>query len=87
MARNIGQGGGRRGAIRGRTQFMLPSGHYAKRDRKTGGILAIKADRKPFKGVVKEKELIQQDQNQIQDEDFDRSRSVQPESWQGYIAG
>jgi len=56
MAKNGGPGGGRRGAIRGRTQFRLPSGHYAKRDRRTGEILAIKADLKPFKNVVKEKD-------------------------------
>ncbi len=56
MAKNGGPGGGRRGAIRGRTQFRLPNGHYAKRDRLTGEILAIKADLKPFKNVVKEKD-------------------------------
>ncbi|HWV25386.1 MAG TPA: hypothetical protein VNZ58_14455 [Thermomicrobiales bacterium] len=54
MAKNTGKG--RRGAIRGRTQFRLPSGHYAKRDRRTGEILAIKKDMKPFKGVVMEKD-------------------------------
>jgi hypothetical protein len=53
VAKNIG--GGRRGAIRGRTQFRLPSGHYAKRDRATGEILSVKADRAPYKGVVIEK--------------------------------
>lgn len=56
MARNTGKG--RRGAIRGRTQFRLPSGHYAKRDRRTGEILAIKKDMKPFKGVVMEKDTV-----------------------------
>ncbi len=55
MAKNSLNGGGRRGAVRGRTQFLLPNGHYAKRDRKTGEILAVKADRTPFKGVVIEK--------------------------------
>ena len=54
MAKNGAKGGGRKGAIRGRTQFLLPNGHYAKRDRKTGEILSIKADTKPYKGVVKE---------------------------------
>ena len=56
MARNTGKG--RRGAIQGRTQFRLPSGHYAKRDRRTGEILAIKKDMKPFKGVVMEKDAL-----------------------------
>ena len=54
MAKN--KGGRRIGAIRGRTQFLLPNGHYAKRDRATGEILSIKADRKPYKNVVIERE-------------------------------
>ena len=54
MAKNGAKGGGRKGAIRGRTQFLLPNGHYAKRDRKTGEIISVKADTKPYKGVVKE---------------------------------
>lgn len=53
MARN--KGGRRVGAIRGRTQFMLPNGHYAKRDRRTGEILSIKADKKPYKNVIIER--------------------------------
>ncbi len=55
MATNSRNGRGRRGAVRGRTQFKLPSGHYAKRDRLTGEILSIKADLKPYKGIVIEK--------------------------------
>lgn len=55
MARNNPNGRGRLGAIRGRTQFKLPSGHYAKRDRQTGEILSVKADFKPYKGIVIEK--------------------------------
>jgi hypothetical protein len=55
MARNIRNGRGRRGAIRGRTQFKLPNGHYAKRDRQTGEIISVKADLKPYKGIVIEK--------------------------------
>lgn len=55
MATNRRNGRGRRGAIRGRTQFKLPSGHYAKRDRATGEILSIKADFEPYKGIVIEK--------------------------------
>lgn len=54
MAKN--KGGRRIGAIRGRTQFMLPNGHYAKRDRRTGEILSIKADLKPYKNVVIERD-------------------------------
>jgi hypothetical protein len=53
MAKNIG--GRRIGAIRGRTQFRLPSGHYAKRNRWTGEILSVKADLEPYKNVVIEK--------------------------------
>lgn len=51
MARNRGTGG-RTGAVRGRTQFRLPNGHYAKVDRSTGRILSVKADRAPYKGIV-----------------------------------
>lgn len=54
MAKNVG--GRRIGAIRGRTQFRLPSGHYAKRNRQTGEVLSIKADRKPYKNVIIERE-------------------------------
>jgi hypothetical protein len=54
MAKNGAKGDGRKGAIRGRTQFLLPNGHYAKRDRKTGAIISVKADTKPYKGIVKE---------------------------------
>lgn len=54
MAKNR-KGGGRVGAVRGRTQFQLPNGHYAKRDTRTGEILSVKADLKPYKGIVKEK--------------------------------
>ncbi len=50
MARN--RPGGRRGAVRGRTQYRLPNGRFAKVDRATGRILGIKADRQPYKGIV-----------------------------------
>lgn len=53
MAKN--KGGRRVGAIRGRTQFRMPDGHYAKRDRRTGEILSIKADTKPYKNVIIER--------------------------------
>jgi hypothetical protein len=55
VAKNGANGGGRRGAIRNRTQFELPSGHWAKRDTRTGEIISVKADRTPYKGVVREK--------------------------------
>lgn len=54
MAKNVG--GRRIGAIRGRTQFMLPNGHYAKRNRWTGEIMSVKADLKPYKNVIIERE-------------------------------
>ena len=56
MARNVG--GRRIGAIRGRTQVKLPNGHYAKRDRRTGEIISIKADLKPYKNVIIEREPV-----------------------------
>jgi hypothetical protein len=43
------------GAVRGRSQFKTSSGNAAKRDTKTGRILNVKSDKKPFKGVRKEK--------------------------------
>lgn len=53
MAKNIG--GRRIGAVRGRTQFQLPDGRWAKRDRTTGAVIAIKKDGEPFKGVARER--------------------------------
>jgi hypothetical protein len=44
MAKNPPPGPGRRGAVKGRSQFIGP-----------GRILDVKADLKPFKGVRKEK--------------------------------
>lgn len=55
MARNIG--GRRIGAVRGRTQFQLPNGLWAKRNRATGAIIAVKKDGEPFKGVVRERSI------------------------------
>ncbi len=46
---------GRRGAVKDRSQFVGPGGHYVKRDSNTGRILNVKADQAPFKGVRKEK--------------------------------
>ena len=55
MAKNAPPGPGRRGAVKGRSQFVGPGGHHVKRDAQTGRILDVKADLKPFKGVRKEK--------------------------------
>jgi hypothetical protein len=56
MAKNGQAGNGRVGAVKNRTQFETPSGHYAKRDSDTGRILDVKTSSKtPFKGVTKEK--------------------------------
>jgi hypothetical protein len=37
---------------------MLPNGHYAKRDRRTGEVLSVKADLKPYKNVIIEREPV-----------------------------
>lgn len=54
MAKNTGRGH-RIGAVRGRSQTTTRSGHPVSRDAKTGRFLNVKSDRKPFKGVRKEK--------------------------------
>jgi hypothetical protein len=55
MAKNAPKGPGRRGAVKGRSQFIGPGGHHVKRDTETGRILDVKADLTPFKGVRREK--------------------------------
>ena len=56
MATNKNKSDGHReGAVRGRSQFKTPSGNSAKRDTKTGRIVDVKRDKKPFKGVRREK--------------------------------
>ena len=57
MATNKPYGDGKRiGAVRDRSQTKTPSGHYVKRDTKTGRFLDVKTSSKtPFKGVRKEK--------------------------------
>jgi hypothetical protein len=55
LAKNAPKGPGRRGAVKGRSQFIGPGGHPVKRDTKTGRILDVKADLAPFKGVRREK--------------------------------
>lgn len=53
MATNTGKNS-RKGSVKDRSQFPTPSGHEAKRDEKTGQIMDVKSDKKPFKGVAKE---------------------------------
>jgi len=55
MAGNTGSGY-RNGAVKGKTQFLMPNGYWAKRDAETGRINDIKTSSKsPFKGVRREK--------------------------------
>lgn len=53
MAKNTGDGF-RKGAVTGRTQFQRPDGNWQKRDERTGQVMEVKDDGKPFKGVAKE---------------------------------
>lgn len=57
MATNLPSGDGHRnGAIKDRSQTKTSSGHYVKRDAETGRFMDVKtSDKKPFKGVRKEK--------------------------------
>ena len=56
MAKNAPIGDGHRvGAVKGRSQTKLPSGHWVKRNSVTGQFMSIKSDKAPFKGVRKEK--------------------------------
>jgi hypothetical protein len=56
MATNPPTGDGHRnGAIRDRSQFQHPNGHWIKRDADTGQFNNVKSDDKPFKGVRREK--------------------------------
>ena len=58
MASNTGKAS-RRGAVSKRTQVYNPStGHYVKRDSKTGRFMDVKSDGKPFKGVAKERSSV-----------------------------
>lgn len=56
MATNGAKGGGRVGAVRGRTQVQNPkTGLWTKRDSDTGRFMDTKTSSdKPFKGVTKE---------------------------------
>jgi len=56
MATNPPKGDNHRiGAVRDRSQTQTPSGNYVKRDTGTGRFMDVKSDKKPFKGVRKEK--------------------------------
>lgn len=56
MATNGPKGGGRRGAVRGRSQTLnIKTGHWVKRDTTTGNFVNAKSGSKPFKGIRKEK--------------------------------
>jgi hypothetical protein len=55
MAKNGPKGGGRRGAVRSRSQTKAPNGKWTKRDADTGRFMDQKQDGEPFKGVRKEK--------------------------------
>lgn len=55
MAKNGARGGGRVGAVKGRSQFRLPSGLMAKRNTSTGRIMDVKTSGGDFKGVRHEK--------------------------------
>jgi hypothetical protein len=54
MAKNGPKGGGRRGAVRSRSQFKAPNGNFAKRDTRTGRIMDQKTSGGAFKGVRRE---------------------------------
>lgn len=56
MATNPPAGDGHRnGAVRHRSQFQHPNGHWIKRDTETGRILDVKSNGSPFKGVRRER--------------------------------
>lgn len=55
IATNPPKGPGRIGAVKDRSQFLAPSGNWAKRDTETGLIMDQKLGGEPFKGVRKEK--------------------------------
>lgn len=54
MAKNTGKGY-RKGAVKNRSQTRTGSGRPVKRNTKTGRFTNVKTDKKPFKGVTKEK--------------------------------
>ncbi len=57
MATNPPKGDGHRnGAVKERSQTQTPAGNWVKRNKINGQFMAVKtSDKKPFKGVRKEK--------------------------------
>ena len=56
MATNPPEGDGHRnGAVRKRSQFKHPNGHWIKRDKRTGQIVNVKSDKRRFKGITRER--------------------------------
>lgn len=55
IATNPPKGPGRIGAVKDRSQFLAPSGNWAKRNTITGEIMDQKLGGEPFKGVRREK--------------------------------
>lgn len=56
MASNTLTGKGRKGAVKGRSQFWNSRiGHFIKRNTITGKLMDVKKDGKAFKGVRREK--------------------------------
>lgn len=56
MAKNGPKGGGRIGAVTGRSQVLNPqTQQWVKRDTSTGQFMDVKQDGTPFKGVRKER--------------------------------
>lgn len=47
--------GHRNGAVKNRTQTQTPSGNWVKRNKDNGQFMDVKSDKKPFKGVTREK--------------------------------
>jgi hypothetical protein len=55
MATNPPTGDGhRKGAVKGRSQTQMPSGHWVKRDTSSGQFMDVKSDGTKFKGVRRE---------------------------------
>jgi len=55
MAKNGAKGGGREGAVRGRSQTKVPNGNWVKRNTENGRFMDQKSGGAPFKGVRREK--------------------------------
>lgn len=56
MAKNGEKGKGRKGAVKRRSQFKNPLlERFVKRNTKSGKIMDVKSNKKPFKGIRKEK--------------------------------